>query len=120
LQSLRKDKRLGELAASMSLLGIPQAAVFSGTASIKFTATGALTSTFSESITESIVASDSIDAFVIPAAKIEKIKILISARRAARAAKDWNESDRIRDELAAMGVTIKDNKDGTTDLEVKR
>ena len=34
--------------------------------------------------------------------------------------KDWKESDRIRDELAAMGVTIKDNKDGTTSWEVKR
>ena len=40
----------------------------------------------------------------------------ISDRLAARAAKDWNESDRIRDELDAMGVSIKDNKDGTTSL----
>jgi len=30
------------------------------------------------------------------------------------------ESDRIRDELAAMGVALKDNKDGTTTWEVKR
>ena len=45
---------------------------------------------------------------------------LISSRLAARAAKNWKESDRIRDELAAMGVTIKDNKDGTTSWEVKR
>jgi cysteinyl-tRNA synthetase len=44
----------------------------------------------------------------------------IAARLAARAAKDWKESDRIRDELDAMGVTIKDNKDGTTSWEVKR
>ena len=45
---------------------------------------------------------------------------LIAARLAARAAKDWKESDRIRDELDAMGVSIKDNKDGTTSWEVKR
>jgi cysteinyl-tRNA synthetase len=45
---------------------------------------------------------------------------LISARLAARAAKNWSESDRIRDELAAMGVALKDNKDGTTTWEVKR
>ena len=45
---------------------------------------------------------------------------LIQARLAARAAKNWKESDRIRDELAAMGVSIKDNKDGTTSWEVKR
>ncbi len=39
---------------------------------------------------------------------------LISDRAAARARKDFKESDRIRDELAAMGVVIKDSKDGTT------
>jgi cysteinyl-tRNA synthetase len=39
---------------------------------------------------------------------------LISNRAAARARKDFKESDRIRDELAAMGVVIKDSKEGTT------
>ncbi|MDE2332048.1 MAG: cysteine--tRNA ligase [Bradyrhizobium sp.] len=39
---------------------------------------------------------------------------LISERTAARARKDFKESDRIRDQLAAMGVVIKDSKDGTT------
>jgi cysteinyl-tRNA synthetase len=39
---------------------------------------------------------------------------LIAARNAARAAKNFKESDRIRDELAAMGVVLKDSKDGTT------
>jgi cysteinyl-tRNA synthetase len=38
----------------------------------------------------------------------------ILARNAARAAKNFKESDRIRDELAAMGVVLKDSKDGTT------
>jgi cysteinyl-tRNA synthetase len=42
------------------------------------------------------------------------IDSLISERTAARARKDFKESDRIRDQLAAMGVTIKDSKDGTT------
>jgi cysteinyl-tRNA synthetase len=36
---------------------------------------------------------------------------LIEARTDARARKDWKESDRIRDELAAMGVVLKDGKD---------
>lgn len=45
---------------------------------------------------------------------------LIASRLTARAAKDWKESDRIRDELLAMGIQIKDNKDGTTSWEVKR
>jgi cysteinyl-tRNA synthetase len=39
---------------------------------------------------------------------------LISNRAAARARKDFKESDRIRDELAAMGIVIKDSKEGTT------
>jgi cysteinyl-tRNA synthetase len=49
-----------------------------------------------------------------------EIQFMIDARLAARAAKNWGESDRIRDELAAMGVALKDNKDGTTTWEVKR
>jgi cysteinyl-tRNA synthetase len=44
----------------------------------------------------------------------------IAARKAARDRKDWKESDRIRDELLARGVALKDNKDGTTSWEVKR
>jgi cysteinyl-tRNA synthetase len=39
---------------------------------------------------------------------------MISARNAARKAKNFAESDRIRDELATMGVVLKDSKDGTT------
>jgi len=43
-----------------------------------------------------------------------RVDALIAARTAARARKDFKESDRIRDELAAMGIVIKDSKDGTT------
>jgi cysteinyl-tRNA synthetase len=43
-----------------------------------------------------------------------KVLSLIDARAAARKAKDFKESDRIRDELAAMGVVLKDSKEGTT------
>jgi cysteinyl-tRNA synthetase len=50
--------------------------------------------------------------------KIEVNRIVVDAliadRTAARARKDFKESDRIRDELAAMGVVIKDSKEGTT------
>jgi cysteinyl-tRNA synthetase len=42
------------------------------------------------------------------------VESLIANRSAARARKDFKESDRIRDELAAMGVIIKDSKEGTT------
>ena len=40
-----------------------------------------------------------------------EVRSLIDARTAARARKDFKESDRIRDELAAMGVVLKDGKD---------
>ncbi len=43
-----------------------------------------------------------------------KVEELVSARLAARKAKDFKESDRIRDELAAMGVALKDAKDPKT------
>ncbi len=52
--------------------------------------------------------------------KARKVETFIAARLDARKAKNWAESDRIRDELAAMGIAIKDNKDGTTSWEVKR
>mgnify|MGYP006279096119 CR=1 FL=1 len=47
------------------------------------------------------------------------IAAAIESRLAARADRNWAESDRIRDELAEMGVTLKDNKDGTTSWEMK-
>ena len=43
-----------------------------------------------------------------------KVRELIDNRTAARARKDFKESDRIRNELAAMGIVIKDSKEGTT------
>ena len=43
-----------------------------------------------------------------------RIASFIDARNAARAAKDFKEADRIRDELAAMGITLKDAKDPKT------
>ena len=43
-----------------------------------------------------------------------KITSLIEARATARKTKDFKESDRIRDELAKMGVVLHDTKDGTT------
>jgi cysteinyl-tRNA synthetase len=50
----------------------------------------------------------------------KRIDELIPLREAARAARNWAESDRLRDELAALGVAVKDNKDGTTTWEPKR
>jgi cysteinyl-tRNA synthetase len=44
----------------------------------------------------------------------KQIEKLIADRNDARKAKDFREADRIRDELARMGVVLKDTKDGTT------
>ena len=49
-----------------------------------------------------------------PALANEEIESRIAARNAARLAKNFAESDRIRDELAAKGILLKDSKDGTT------
>ncbi|HXW70896.1 MAG TPA: cysteine--tRNA ligase [Methylocella sp.] len=53
------------------------------------------------------------------AADDNTINALITSRDAARKNKNYAESDRIRNELAAMGVALKDNKDGTTSWELK-
>ena len=42
------------------------------------------------------------------------VEPLIAARTEARRTKDWAESDRLRDELLALGVEIKDGPTGTT------
>ena len=39
---------------------------------------------------------------------------ILEARKAARAAKNWAESDRLRDELKTLGYAVKDSKEGQT------
>jgi cysteinyl-tRNA synthetase len=50
------------------------------------------------------------------AAEIDEARVneLVAARLAARDARNWTEADRIRNELAAMGVALKDAKDPAT------
>ena len=43
----------------------------------------------------------------------ERVDRMIAERNQARANKDWAAADAIRDQLAAMGVQIKDNPEGT-------
>ena len=43
-----------------------------------------------------------------------EIDAAIAARQAARKAKDFKESDRIRDDLKAKGVILEDGPKGTT------
>ena len=44
----------------------------------------------------------------------KKLAIVKSQNAVRTQSKDFKESDRIRDELAKMGVVLKDTKDGTT------
>jgi cysteinyl-tRNA synthetase len=41
------------------------------------------------------------------------VNMVLEQRKAAKAAKDWAASDRIRDDLKALGIQIKDTKEGT-------
>ena len=41
------------------------------------------------------------------------VGMVLEQRKAAKAAKDWAASDKIRDDLKAIGIQIKDTKDGT-------
>lgn len=54
----------------------------------------------------------------LPDAHAEKldgaVNLLIDMRNKARADRDWALSDQIRDQLGALGIQLKDGKDGTT------
>jgi len=46
--------------------------------------------------------------------------LIIEIRKIARSQKNWELSDKIRDDLAKLNITLKDNKDGKTTFEVKK
>ncbi len=90
LRKLHKEKNFSALLGSLNLIGFS----LSDNATRRF---------FNETVVDEL-----------------KVTQLITARLEARRTKNWAESDRIRDELSSMGITIKDNKDGTTSWEVRR
>jgi len=49
----------------------------------------------------------------------ELIELFIALRKHARENKDFATSDKIRDDLAAMGIHLKDEKSGTTTYEIR-
>jgi cysteinyl-tRNA synthetase len=103
LHALRKAKKFPELKASLLLCGF---------------------STQPDALNMRVMKADqtlgSITQNATFSGSRNKIVDLINDRLVARHTKNWKESDRIRDELDAMGVAIKDNKDGTTTWDVKR
>ena len=44
--------------------------------------------------------------------------LLIDIRKEAKAKKDYSTSDKIRNQLAALGIAMKDEKDGTVSWDV--
>jgi cysteinyl-tRNA synthetase len=42
-----------------------------------------------------------------------EVEALIEARKTAKAAKNWDEADLVRDQLKALGIVLEDRKDGT-------
>jgi len=62
-------------------------------------------------VTESARASEASRSAGIDLGRVEA---LVAASTAARAAKNWPESDRIRDELASLGIQLKQGKDPAT------
>jgi cysteinyl-tRNA synthetase len=97
LHALRKAGDASTLRASLSFLGVGLIVQLSARTQISVSMQAHFT----------VVKEKAIDA------QIEKINSLITSRNAARKTKDFVEADRIRDELAKMGVVLKDSKDRT-------
>jgi cysteinyl-tRNA synthetase len=74
----------------------------------------------SGSYTATVIQSNADGTYSADPATQKWIDEQIERRKAARAAKNFAEADRIRDELGSNGFAIKDNKDGTTTWEPKR
>jgi len=64
-----------------------------------------LTSALGLSIEKETVSNQTVDGFV---------DLLIEIRKDLRANKMWALSDKVRDQLAGLGVILEDNKDGTS------
>ena len=57
---------------------------------------------------DAVLALDPDEPIVLPA----EVESLVTARAAARTAKEWRKSDELRDRIAALGWSVKDTKDG--------
>jgi cysteinyl-tRNA synthetase len=98
LHAIRRSGDASALRSSLSLLGI--GLIFNVSVEMKVR--------FRMEVDAKVVSNSDVQN------RIKRIDALVAERSAARQAKNFKESDRIRDELAAMGVVLKDSKDGTT------
>ncbi len=55
----------------------------------------------------------------LPADQQTEVVQLLEARLTARAAKNWGQADVLRDQLAALGVVVLDQSDGTQQIKLK-
>jgi cysteinyl-tRNA synthetase len=60
----------------------------------------------------------SLDQIAQPEALPAEVQKLVEARSAARAAKDWNMSDRLRDAIQQMGYAVQDTKEGMKVIKI--
>jgi cysteinyl-tRNA synthetase len=97
LHALHKSGRMAELRAALSFLGF------------SCEQRQLQRRPMSETALEIEMTNAPIKVIVQPLSQAE-VEQRIAERAAARAAKNWAESDRIRDELAAMGIVLKDGK----------
>jgi len=120
MHALKKRGELGELAAALRLFGISaRREDLRRSVSVPLTGVEARAAAGHLQITGHAPTVDISggDAPALPS-KLE-IEQQIEIRNAARKARDFKESDRIRDELLAKGIVLKDGPGGTT-WEVKR
>ncbi|HVJ79227.1 MAG TPA: cysteine--tRNA ligase, partial [Hyphomicrobium sp.] len=100
LHQLKSANQLADLKASLRFLGF----------SCKPQNVGVITGKLSVTLDDATLVATG----VVGDAKDGHIKSLIIARLEARKRKDFAESDRIRDELAKMGISLKDTKNKET------
>ena len=74
---------------------------------------GSLTTGQAAALAQSWTKMNGVLGFPREAAAISaEVAALVEQRQQARAAKDWTQSDELRDAIAALGWTVKDTKDG--------
>ncbi|MGQ0456199.1 MAG: cysteine--tRNA ligase [Hyphomicrobium sp.] len=100
MHRMRDNNESRQLGSCLQFLGLPIWKPISGEGRFGFTVSGTLSGTVTNSRGEKI--------------DVKEIAQQILARLAARKAKDFKRSDEIRDELAKMGIALKDSKNKDT------